>query len=517
MKYNIYWGETHDNTHQADDPDFSMARRLEAARSHLDFYCGAYYPSASPAFKRGGHPAEHGGKSPPNTERWKEDSRIHAEWQSVKEAIEKYNNPGRFVTFPGFEWQGDGTWGDHNVFFYETDAPFCKVEKLPELYEHLKGKRALAIPHHTAYITGYRGKDWRCLNEELSPFAEVYSIHGSSEGDLWDDGLRANPFLGPDITANSYSRALSLGKKIGVIASTDNWGDVPGHFGRGLAAVLAKELNRDALWEAFKARRVYGVTGDRIKVDFTLNDAPMGSVSQADATARLAFRVEGCAAMESVEVVKDEEPLRLFPVSPANDDKNQNYKFRLEFGWGPSPSLLELPPKEWEGEVKIDGGDIMEVTPCFTSDANTYERGTKSCRFRGTTTQKASRLFCQNGYVFTMAGSPESRVTITLNGMESVLTLKAMRQESRILWDREASRRFLRENFDLDVEKLTRKDILFGEAYKVKIGRAEPESRYTLAASFTDRLGDDRPHCYRLRVRQRNGQRAWSSPIWING
>ncbi|MDY7028786.1 MAG: hypothetical protein SVR04_10860, partial [Spirochaetota bacterium] len=113
--YNLYWGDTHDNTYQAPDPEFSMDRHLRAAAGHLDFYCGAYYPYTSPAFRKGGHPSEDRSEQPLNVETWKPAEQLDAEWRSVKEAVQRNHREGEFVIFPGYEWQGDGTWGDHNV------------------------------------------------------------------------------------------------------------------------------------------------------------------------------------------------------------------------------------------------------------------------------------------------------------------------------------------------------------------------------------------------------------------
>ena len=51
--------------------------------------------------------------------------------------------------------------------------------------------------------------------------------------------------------------------------------------------------------------------------------------------------------------------------------------------------------------------------------------------------------------------------------------------------------------------------------YKAKVHRAVPEAAYV--ARFE--IEDDEPFTgelhYRVRIEQRNGQRAWSSPVWV--
>ena len=57
--------------------------------------------------------------------------------------------------------------------------------------------------------------------------------------------------------------------------------------------------------------------------------------------------------------------------------------------------------------------------------------------------------------------------------------------------------------------------MVFHVAHKVKIHRAVPEAAF----KATWEIEDDEPlageTAYRVRVEQRNGQRAWSSPIWM--
>jgi hypothetical protein len=52
-------------------------------------------------------------------------------------------------------------------------------------------------------------------------------------------------------------------------------------------------------------------------------------------------------------------------------------------------------------------------------------------------------------------------------------------------------------------------------ANKAKLHRAMPEVAYTAAVEWVDDEPLERQTHYRVRVEQRNGQRAWSSPIWI--
>lgn len=50
---------------------------------------------------------------------------------------------------------------------------------------------------------------------------------------------------------------------------------------------------------------------------------------------------------------------------------------------------------------------------------------------------------------------------------------------------------------------------------KAKVHRAIPEAGYVAGMEWEDDEPLEGETHYRVRVEQRNGQRAWSSPIWV--
>ena len=271
---NLYWGETHHNTYQQKRQEPDLRTILKTASGHLDFYAAAYYmasqnflPLAEGVEEAAeeepvkGHPTEQLAQS---GKRWngvrfetqKSDAQLEAEWKEVEEATAAEYVPHEFVTFPGYEWQGDTEWGDHNVFYKEEGNPIFSGPTLPGLYDSIRERDALAIPHHTAYKPGCRAPRWEYHEEALSPFVEIYSIHGCSEYDGHPENVRSNSHMGPGVGGATYEDLLNRGAHVGAIGSTDNWTDSPGRWGHGLMACWAKELTREGLWEAFRNRWV---------------------------------------------------------------------------------------------------------------------------------------------------------------------------------------------------------------------------------------------------------------------
>ncbi|MBN1672070.1 MAG: DUF3604 domain-containing protein [Kiritimatiellae bacterium] len=212
-----------------------------------------------------------------------------ASWVRFIEAARQYHEPGRFVTFLGYEWSGKVP-GDHNVYYLDDTGPLfrsstkyvgkteylelhnegeshplCRENavllEIADLYKALKGKRAMIIPHVGGNKTHLRFHD-----PELEPAIEMHSVHGSFE---W-----------------FAMEALQRGYKVGLIGGGDSHDGRPGdahtgfHFAKehnGLMGVYAPELTREAIWDAIFARRVYATSGERILLDFSMNEHPMGA------------------------------------------------------------------------------------------------------------------------------------------------------------------------------------------------------------------------------------------------
>ncbi|MDF1515096.1 MAG: DUF3604 domain-containing protein, partial [Anaerolineae bacterium] len=374
MIEHIYWGDTHQNTYTYGSQVPSMDDTLSFARTYLDFYSGAYYTPTSypvPLLPQttlpeipspDGHISE---KPPVPTEVWqgiraeklKDLAVIKREWGEFQLATSAHNTPHQFITFPGFEWQGDGSWGDHNIIYKAEGYPVLTDMDLPTIYSQLKGKPALAIPHHTAYHPGIRAPKWQYLDENISPFTEIYSIHGCSETDESWVGMRQNSHMGPAMGSGTYQNALDQGLHLGAICSTDNWSQMPGRWGHGLMGCIAKELTREGLWEAFQSRRVYGVTGDRIHLNFSVNDNPMGSVLPYADHRKIIVNVKCLDALDRIEILRNGRVIATHNHQEVTQEptsgKTTRFITRIEAGWGSRMGEIPFITHDWNGELHL--------------------------------------------------------------------------------------------------------------------------------------------------------------------
>jgi hypothetical protein len=189
-------------------------------------------------------------------------------WQELNRLTSAFDEPGRFVCVPGYEWSGNtGMGGDRNVFYRREGRPIHRSSRIlvpgqsqlyddcytaKDLFRALSGEDAVVIAH-----VGGRYADIRFAHDgRLERAVEVHSTWGTFEWLLHD--------------------AFAQGYRVGVVCHSDDHKGRPGAtrpgastFGAigGLTCYFMPELTRDALFEALRRRRHYGTTGTRLFMD----------------------------------------------------------------------------------------------------------------------------------------------------------------------------------------------------------------------------------------------------------
>jgi len=453
---------------------------------------------------------------------WRDE--CQGQWEKINALVKKHHQPGRFVTFAGYEWNGDRTrWGDHNVFYFDDDQPLDLSLHIDELFRNLRARKAIAIPHHPAYAPGHRSKDWDHHDESLSPFVEIFSVHGSSEGDDTPLDMSSNASMGPRVSGCSVQDGLARGYRFGIIASNDSGGGLPGRYGSGLMACYARELTREALWEAFLARRVYGVTGDRMRLDFRINGHFMGEVIRAQDPIEVRASVVGTQAIDRIEIVKNNRVVATHCHNgtwKAPTHGPVRLKVKVEHGWGPLARYgLKAMNKRWESRLETDEARLLSVERCFTRPGQRIlERSDLRCSYSLVTPSRLDRGGVSNtqSLVFELEGDLSAKVRLICGEVSASFTLAELLAQSRCLPMSGEVESAIRDQFGLSPAQIENADVFYHNAWKIKIHRAAPEAGYTAALHWTDPKPAPGRNFYSARVGQINGQYAWSSPIWVD-
>jgi hypothetical protein len=234
-------------------------------------------------------------------------------WELCVSSADSFYEPGRFVTLLGYEWTS-WTYGHRNVYFPgdrgEVYAYADAATSTPEgLWDAVRPWRAMTIAHHVG--GGPIATDWdREPPEDVEMLVEVFSVHGNSER-YGGERMIYSPVQGRFV-----QDALARGYRLGMLASGDGHVGHPGRWTpdntQGLVAFQAEELTRESIWSTLTSRRVYGTSGVRILLEFSVSGYPMGSEIPSDSvqTPRtIQVRALGTTAIERVELVKNNEVL----------------------------------------------------------------------------------------------------------------------------------------------------------------------------------------------------------------
>ncbi len=436
--------------------------------------------------------------------------RTAAQWPHVQELVEAMYEPGQFVTFLGFEWHSR-KYGDHNVYYKGSRGEIIRAGSLEEMREELRrlaaqGVASFVIPHHIGYKQGYRGINWQTFTSEFSPVVEIISMHGVAESN--DAPYPYLHTMGPRDWESTWHYGLSLGHVVGVYGSTDHHSAHPGSHGRGRMAVWATSLTRDGIWEAIRNRRTYALTGDRIVLAFSVNGEPMGAVLPATEERHIEVAVVGGGALDYVELLHNDRVIDHWSSHDLRFDDmsaNSSRRFKVHFEVGWSEKDVVVP---WQVELQVAQGQLVDVEPRFrgheilapqakeqaTYAFSCWEQLDQGVRFvTQTWGNPTGTTACTQGVCLEMLGDESTLISGTVNGQPVQVSLGRLMDGSYVGY-------------------------LGGfltPAYCFQ--RAVPKAEYAGRLSYLHHHMSEQRDWYTVRVRQKNDQWAWSSPIWVAG
>ncbi len=415
----------------------------------------------------------------------------------------EYDKPGKFLTFIGYEAHSM-IYGDHVALHKSLDAPLVECSSIEDWKEKFKGQDVFVTPHHMGYQTGYRGYNWKYFTECVqTPFVEMYSRHGLAEGDMGD-----YPYLhdmGPRNWEGSILYGLKQGHKFGLIGSTDQHSGYPGSYGDGRVGVLAPELSREGVWDALKSRHCCCATGDNIVVDFRLNDALMGEVTSGDRR-RIYVNVQAQSCIDYADIIKNGRLIARLngPNLPVYEPKELiRCKIKMEYGWNREEKYVN-----WNGKVSIDKGRILSVTPCFRGAAFTSPQEGET-EFH----THVNRIHTVTDNSAELELYTSKNPNTTTPSTQAVILDVEMPIDGKIISD------FNGKQFSHTLAELLeggRSHFMRGWLSEaVLFNRAMPESCWTVEHWMEDKEKESDSDWYYVRVRQKDGQWLWTSPIWV--
>ena len=277
-------------------------------------------------------------------------------------------NDEDFVAFLGYEWHSSH-FGDYCLIFPEDQPQLYLPDHAEKLLDFAEAQGALAIPHHVGYKLGWRGANWKHYRASTSPVVEIFSEHGCTMSDRAPEPMIRHSNGGRS-TSNTILPQLTAGKRFGFVASSDNHRGYPGAYGEGVLGVWAEALTPEALLNAFRERRTYAATGDRIVLEFALNGRPMGSELPTTRDRQIDVRVEGQDSVAMIELVRNGRVVeRYFPEDHVTGSLRLpgRAKCRIRYGWGPWAALGMGRTAIWDMSIRLAGGRFLAAIPCFQS------------------------------------------------------------------------------------------------------------------------------------------------------
>ena len=408
-------------------------------------------------------------------------------WEEVNRCARACDEPGRFVTFPGYEWSATTpAGGDHNVYYLRDGEPIFRTSHwqvaaertdcrrdlendrypISELYRELKDREAMVIPH-----IGGRPANLEFHDPELEPAIEIYSAWGQFEWLLRE--------------------AIERGYKVGFVAGSDDHKGRPGasypgssSFGvyGGLTCVLARELSREGIWEALWARRCYATSGQRIALDVRADGHWMGEEFRAEGAPRFAVDAVGSGNIEEIRIVRGLETIYTFP------EKMPRERNRLRVKWSGARIKGRARIARWDGELRLEGGRILDA------EEFAFDSAAEEITFQNEhrVAWKSVTSGDEDGVILTLEREKSARLHFSSEIVDFSIDLDKLQDEAHVV---EAG------GVDLQVE-----------VEQLPLGVEEPFCRF----EFTDEKPLAGCQAYYVRLTQINGARAWSSPFYIH-
>jgi hypothetical protein len=431
-------------------------------------------------------------------------------WKRLNDLTRQFDEPGRFVALPGYEWSGNtGMGGDRNIFYRREGRPIRRSSRVlvsdpseDDCYTAKDLFRALDRNSEDAVVIAHVGGRYADIgvahDGRFERAVEVHSTWGTFEWLLHD--------------------AFDRGYRVGVVCHSDDHKGRPGAtlpgastFGAigGLTCYLMPELNRDAVFDALRKRRHYGTTGTRLYMSVlgsfdrpvTLydDDPALGSTASTQATEvtmgaivssagvplRLAVDVIGSAPIDRIDIYHGKDIVRTVRPFSARDLGR-----RVRVVWSGAEYRGRGREVTWRGTATLHGNRIERL------EAVNFLNPDKPIRYakdQGTVTWDSVTTGNMAGFDLWLERERAGKLAIETNVVSADCDLAALDQDEIIVEAGGLGRRL--------------------RVYRLPDDKKVTSMHVTHDVTDTRAAAGDIP--VYVRVTQEDGHQAWSSPIYL--
>lgn len=194
-------------------------------------------------------------------------------WQQLRNASDATDVPGEFAALWGFEWSNP-LLGHMSVFNTEDFTHTLKTFRLRAMYDWLAARpEGFAQYNHPG--------DYDFLGLEFGHFRPYPKATAQMVGlEIWNESRTFDQYFyngSWDSDVSYMDVANQNGWRLGALGAQDNHRQGWGTMNDFRTGVLATELTREGISEAFRARRFYATEDKDLELDFRCNGFPMGS------------------------------------------------------------------------------------------------------------------------------------------------------------------------------------------------------------------------------------------------
>jgi hypothetical protein len=410
-------------------------------------------------------------------------------WKKINRTTEKFTKDGNFIVIPGYEWSGNTPiGGDRNVLYLNEGEQIYRsshalidefkdiktdAKDVNELFKKLKNKKAITIAH-----VGGRYSNLDFHDEILEPTIEVHSDWGTFEWFLFE--------------------ALKKGYKVGVVANSDGHQGRPGssrpsyaHFNSygGLTCFVAKNLTRKEIFKAIRKRHTYATTGARIDLDvkvqvndkniFVMGD-DVGSTKKDKIALLINYR--GTSPLDRLEIYNKDEIIHAY-----YPEIKQNKGKTVKIIWGGSKVKGRRRAFDWGGGLQVKDANIESLKKInFYNKNNWVEKNKNILNWKGMTTGGIQGLVLH-------LSEDNGNINIDVNEEKISLAIPEIVQTSRV--------------YDMG-----------GLDAQLEIYQTTPDNKpqnLDLIRDIAEHLKKGINPIY-IKVVQKDGHMAWTSPLYIN-